>query len=64
MDRSKVVAVITGAIALILGFAYLAVVQFLDFRGEMLPAPIDVPGIVISSHGSHISSLYSLEHNV
>jgi len=40
MDRSKIVAVITGAIALLLGIAYLVVVQFLDFRGEMLPAPI------------------------
>lgn len=39
MDRSKLVAVITGAIALLLGVAYLLVVQLLDFRGEMLPAP-------------------------
>jgi hypothetical protein len=38
MDRSKLVAIITGAIALLLGIAYLAVVQFLDFRGEMIPA--------------------------
>ena len=42
MDRSKVVAVITGIVALLLGVAYLAVVQFLDFRGEMVPAPIDL----------------------
>lgn len=41
MDRSKLVAVITGAIAIILSIAYLLVVQFLDSRGEMLPAPID-----------------------
>ncbi|HEY9846550.1 MAG TPA: hypothetical protein V6D03_10170 [Candidatus Caenarcaniphilales bacterium] len=39
LDRSKIVAIITGAIALILGIAYLTVVQLLDFRGEMLPAP-------------------------
>jgi hypothetical protein len=42
MDRSKIVAVVTGAIALILGIAYLIIVQFLDFRGEMLPAPTDL----------------------
>ena len=40
MDRSKFVAVLTGAIALILGVGYLVLVQFLDMRGEMIPAPI------------------------
>jgi hypothetical protein len=40
MDRSKIVAVVTGVISLLLAIAYLAVVQFIDFRGEMLPAPI------------------------
>jgi hypothetical protein len=39
MERPKVVAIITGAIALLLGVAYLILVQLLDFRGEMLPAP-------------------------
>lgn len=47
MDRSKIVAVVTGAIALLLGIAYLIVVQFLDFRGEMLPAPISHSSVVI-----------------
>lgn len=47
MDRSKIVAIITGAIALLLGIAYLAVVQFLDFRGEMIPAPMDLSSLVI-----------------
>lgn len=42
MDRSKLVAIITGAIALLLSIAYLIIVQLLDFRGEMLPAPVDV----------------------
>ena len=42
MDRSRLVAIITGIVALLLGFAYLAVVQFLDFRGEMVPAPMDL----------------------
>ena len=47
MDRSKIVAIITGAIAIALSIAYLLIVQLLDFRGEMLPAPIgmmQIPG--------------------
>ncbi len=42
MDRSKLVAIITGVISLILAVAYLVMVQLLDFRGEMLPAPISL----------------------
>jgi hypothetical protein len=42
MDRSKFIAVLTGIISLILGVGYLLLVQLLDFRGEMLPAPIEV----------------------
>lgn len=40
MDRSKIIAIITGAIAIALSLAYLLLVQLLDFRGEMVPAPI------------------------
>ena len=39
MNRSKLVAIITGAISIILAIAYLVLAQLLDFRGEMLPAP-------------------------
>jgi len=39
MNRSKLVAILTGAISLLLAIAYLIVVQLLDFRGEMVPAP-------------------------
>ena len=39
MDRSKIVAIITGAISVILAVAYLLLVMLLDFRGEMVPAP-------------------------
>ena len=39
MNRSKIVAIITGAISILLAIAYLILVQLLDFRGEMLPAP-------------------------
>ncbi len=35
MNRGKLVAIITRAIAI----AYLILVQLLDFRGEMIPAP-------------------------
>lgn len=42
LTRSKLVAIATGAISLLLGVAYLLLVQFLDFRGEMIPAPIDL----------------------
>lgn len=45
MDRSKLVAILTGAIALLLSIAYLVIVQLLDFRGEMLPAPIDLSSL-------------------
>jgi hypothetical protein len=40
MNRSKIVAIITGAISLLLAIAYLIIVQLLDFRGEMIPAPV------------------------
>ncbi len=51
MDRSKIVAIITGAISLLLAIGYLVLVQLLDFRGEMLPAPM--------SYG-HYESVFSL----
>ncbi|WP_052050156.1 hypothetical protein [Leptolyngbya sp. KIOST-1] len=40
VDRSKLVAVITGVISLLLAVGYLVLVQILDFRGDMVPAPI------------------------
>jgi hypothetical protein len=40
MDRSKIVAVVTGVISLVFAIAYLLIVQIIDFRGEMLPAPM------------------------
>jgi len=42
MDKKKIVAVITGAISVIIAIAYLVLVQLLDFRGEMIPAPVDL----------------------
>ena len=40
MDRGKLIAVLTGAISILIALAYLLIVQILDFRGEMIPAPI------------------------
>lgn len=40
-DRSKIIAILTGIISLLLGISYLILVQALDSRGGMVPAPID-----------------------
>lgn len=40
MDRGKIVAIVTGAISVLLALGYLLLVQLLDFRGEMIPAPV------------------------
>ncbi|NES21476.1 MAG: glucose-inhibited division protein A [Symploca sp. SIO3E6] len=40
MDQGKIVAILTGAISILLAIAYLIIVQILDFRGEMIPAPV------------------------
>lgn len=40
MNRSKIVAVATGIVSVLLAIGYLLLVQLLDFRGEMLPAPV------------------------
>jgi len=42
MDRPKIVAIITGVLSLLLAVGYLLLVQLLDFRGEMLPAPVSL----------------------
>lgn len=42
MEKGKIVAIITGAISIIIAVAYLILVQLLDFRGEMVPAPLSL----------------------
>ena len=42
MDRGKIVAVITGVISIAIAVIYLVIVQLLDLRGEMIPAPISL----------------------
>ena len=41
MDRGKIVAILTGAISIAIAVAYLILVQILDSRGAMIPAPIN-----------------------
>ncbi|MBE9053369.1 glucose-inhibited division protein A [Nostocales cyanobacterium LEGE 11386] len=54
MNRSKLVAIITGAISVLLAIAYLIIVQLLDYR-DMKPAPIGqlMPQQVVVTLWSH-----------
>lgn len=50
MERSKIIAIITGAISVILAIAYLIIVQILDYR-DMKPAPIsqlNQPSVIVA----------------
>jgi hypothetical protein len=40
IDRSQIIPILTGIFSLLLGALYLILVQLLDLRGEMVPAPI------------------------
>ncbi|MCC0178417.1 hypothetical protein I4641_15675 [Waterburya agarophytonicola K14] len=53
MDRGKFVAVLTGAISILIAIAYLVIVQLLDFRGEMIPAPVS------QLPSSHLVSIFN-----
>jgi hypothetical protein len=48
MERSKFIAYLTGIISVILALGYLILVSLLDFRGEMIPAPMDEMMILIN----------------
>lgn len=57
MPRGKITAIVTGAISLLVAIAYLVLVQILDFRGEMKPAPISqTPTITNNSIALHTQS--------
>ncbi|GCL43402.1 hypothetical protein H6F39_13395 [Anabaena sp. FACHB-1250] len=49
MNRSQIVAIITGVISILLAIAYLIVVQIIDYR-DMKPAPTSQlsPQVVIT----------------
>jgi LPS O-antigen subunit length determinant protein (WzzB/FepE family) len=57
MLRSQWIAILTGFLAVALGVGYLVLVQLLDWRGEMLPAPIDVTDLSNFSGLSDLSAL-------
>ncbi|NJK30642.1 MAG: hypothetical protein HC851_05965 [Acaryochloris sp. RU_4_1] len=59
-DRSRWIAVITGAIALLLGVGYLLLVQLLDSRGEMIPAPMSVLQILETTRSGGSGCMGSL----
>jgi hypothetical protein len=50
MEKGKIVAIITGAISILIAVAYLILVQLLDLRGEMVPAPISLLPILHRSN--------------
>ncbi|MFM7363969.1 MAG: hypothetical protein ACKO11_05595 [Cuspidothrix sp.] len=57
MNRGKIVAIITGAISILLAIVYLIVVQIIDYR-DMKPAPISQINqamVVDSSNLPHLS---------
>jgi hypothetical protein len=39
MERGKITAILTGAVAILLGVIYLLITLVLDSRGPMQPAP-------------------------
>jgi len=49
MERKKLVAVITGIISVLLGVVYLILVELLDSRGAMIPAPITDVSLLIQT---------------
>ncbi|WP_186709003.1 hypothetical protein [Euhalothece natronophila] len=50
MNRGKIIAIITGAISVLIAVAYLVLVLILDSRGEMKPAPITETTPIIEIH--------------
>jgi hypothetical protein len=56
IDRSKIIPILTGIFSLLLGVLYLVLVQLLDMRGEMIPAPA---GAILFFH-LHIPLLHNL----
>ncbi len=47
MERKKLVAIITGVISVLIGVVYLILVQLLDSRGAMTPAPVELSELII-----------------
>ncbi len=47
MERKKLVAVVTGIVSVLLGVVYLILVELLDSRGVMIPAPMTDVSLLI-----------------
>jgi hypothetical protein len=62
IDRSKIIAIITGIFSLLLGALYLILVQLLDMRGEMIPAPIGIT-LLDLSHLFLLSEVMSFSYS-
>ena len=54
MDRGKFIAILTGAISILIAIAYLVLVQLLDFRGEMTPAPVSQITVGVLGSGGNL----------
>lgn len=54
MTAGKIVAILTGVISVLIAIAYLVLVQLLDLRGEMIPAPLveTIPSLLPSLWGA------------
>ena len=46
-SNSKVLAIVTGGISVLIGVIYLLLIIFLDARGPMLPPPPEAFGVVV-----------------
>jgi len=56
MNSSQIVAIITGAISILLAIAYLIVVQIIDYR-DMKPAPISQVNLPVMIAKSNLPNL-------
>jgi len=63
MSRSKIIAIVTGAISILLAIAYLIVVQILDYR-DMKPAPISQLIMPITSEMKTLLAQSQVKTNV
>jgi hypothetical protein len=67
MNRSKIVAIVTGAISILLAIVYLILVQILDSR-DMQPAPVSqiesVPVIVAYTNLHENADVFVLDTKV
>ncbi len=58
MERKKLVAIVTGVISVLLGLVYLILVQLLDSRGAMIPAPVTTDMSVLINFANHVKLIF------